>query len=81
MEPAQTIIEKLGGATAVATITGVHRTRVYGWMYPKERGGTGGTIPIKHAQKLLQYAEAEGVNITADEFFTASKPLPEKAKQ
>lgn len=78
MEPAQTIIEKLGGASAVASIVGIHRTRVYGWMYPKERGGTGGTIPIKHAQRLLQYAEGEGIAVTASDFFG---PPHSKAEQ
>ena len=68
MEPARGIIDRLGGANAIATITGVHRTRVYGWMRARELGGTGGVIPVKHAPALLAAAEAQGVHLKAEDF-------------
>lgn len=68
MEPANTIIDTLGGPTAVARIVGVHRTRVSGWKRPKEKGGTGGRIPFWHAEKLIAAAAAQGKSLSADDF-------------
>lgn len=68
MEPASTIIGKLGGDTAVAAIVGVHRTRVANWKRPKEVGGTGGMIPFKHAPALIAAANAKGIHLSADDF-------------
>lgn len=72
MEPAKTIILCLGGSTSVATIVGVHRTRVWNWMRPKEKGGTGGIIPFKHAPILIAYATTLGVDLCADDFLPPS---------
>lgn len=68
MEPANSIINKLGGDTAVAAIAGVHRTRVANWKRPKEAGGTGGSIPFKHAEVLIEAARAKGVSLSAEDF-------------
>ena len=53
MEPATTIISKLGGVAAVAELTRVHRTRVYKWMAARDTGGTGGRIPQRYQATLL----------------------------
>lgn len=74
MQPAEEIVRKLGGPTAVAKIVGVHRTRVSNWMRPREKGGTGGVIPHWHATKLLNYARDHGVAVTPNDF------LPEPAE-
>jgi len=68
MEPAASIINKLGGNTAVASIAGVHRTRVWNWTQPKKSGGTGGNIPFKYMPRLIAAAKAAGVELSADEF-------------
>ena len=68
MEPASTIIAKLGGPTAVAEIVGVHRTRVHGWMRDKGKGGTGGTIPLKHLPALMALARTRGLDIEVSDF-------------
>lgn len=73
MEPAQSIIRKLGGPNVVAEIAGVHRTRVSNWARPKESGGTGGTIPFRHVPKLIEAAHERGVEISADDFLPRSK--------
>jgi hypothetical protein len=72
MEPAQTIISKLGGDTVVAGIAGVHRTRVANWKRPKQSGGTGGVIPFKHVPALIAAAEEKGLKLDANDF------LPER---
>lgn len=73
MEPARSIIDRLGGPNKVAEITGVHRTRVSNWARQKSAGGTGGTIPFKHVPILLAAAKAEGVDLVADDFLPKSE--------
>lgn len=68
MEPAKTIIRKLGGVERVSAIAGVHRTRVYKWMRAREDGGTGGSIPFDHAPALIAEARRQGVHLSADDF-------------
>lgn len=72
MEPAQTIIQKLGGPTAVAGLVGIHRTRVSSWQRSQERGGTGGRIPQGHIPTLLQAARERGIELSADDFLPPS---------
>ncbi|MEL6467079.1 MAG: hypothetical protein AAFQ58_19125 [Pseudomonadota bacterium] len=68
MEPASTIIKKLGGAAAVAKMAGVHVTRVYMWMRSKDVGGTGGVIPLKHAPVLIEQAKQREIEINPADF-------------
>lgn len=74
LEPAKSIISKIG-IEKVSEITGKHVSRVYRWMYPKERGGTGGMIPQGEAPALLAYAKANEIDVSADDFFA----VPETA--
>jgi hypothetical protein len=75
MEPAASIIKNLGGDTVVASITGVHRTRVANWKRPKEAGGTGGAIPFRHVPALIKAANDQGIALSADDFLPNAKPL------
>lgn len=68
MEPAQSIIKKLGGPDKVADICGVHRTRVFAWKRKKVERGTGGVIPMKHIPVLLAHAASSGVDLSASDF-------------
>jgi hypothetical protein len=68
MEPASTIIKAFGGPGAVSAAAGVHRTRVWKWTQPREKGGTGGVIPHWHVRKLLEHASAKGIAITPADF-------------
>lgn len=67
MEPASSIITKLGGPTKVGREIGVHRVSVSKWMAPKP-SGTGGVIPFKHVPGLLKIAKGLGVPLSADDF-------------
>lgn len=75
MNPAQRVIEKCGGGemsrgvVVVSEITGVHSSRVHRWTYPKERGGTGGTIPSQHQQTILDGATERGIDLRPSDFF------------
>ena len=68
MEPATTIIRKLGGEATVAGIAGTALSAPYRWQHEKSRGGTGGTIPQAHHRALLDYADAHGIALKAEEF-------------
>jgi hypothetical protein len=79
MEPASTIIKKLGGAKVVADITGRAITAPYRWQYPLQKGGTGGLIPQKHHRLLLDYARRNGIALRATDFvqLDIAAPSPE----
>lgn len=73
VEPAYSIIEVLGGVRRVAEVTGRHYSRVYRWMYPDERGGTGGIIPAREQKKLLSFAQENNLDLIPSDFFDASR--------
>lgn len=58
----------------MSAITGKHVSRVYRWMYPKEKGGTGGYVPQEDAAKLLKAAPVRGVPLKPADFFEVSDP-------
>lgn len=68
MEPAKTIIKRLGGEATVSGITGTAFTAPYRWQHPKEKGGTGGLIPQRHHRALLEYAKQNEIGLRADDF-------------
>ncbi|KAB0571251.1 MULTISPECIES: hypothetical protein [Brucella] len=70
LEPARSIITKIG-ADDVAQVCGVHVSRAYRWMYAKEKGGTGGLIPIEHIRPIIAAAASRGIHLSADDFLPA----------
>jgi hypothetical protein len=68
MQPAEQIISRLGGPTAVSKLVSVHRTRVSNWKRPREKGGTGGLIPQHHHRILLDYAERHAISLSPADF-------------
>ncbi|MCV2448484.1 helix-turn-helix domain-containing protein [Paracoccus sp. DMF] len=74
MEPASSIISSLGGASEVAKILGIHRTRPWNWTRPKSLGGTGGVVPFQHVPKLISAARDAGVELSAEDFLPAQTP-------
>ncbi|RWO29612.1 MAG: hypothetical protein EOS10_22485 [Mesorhizobium sp.] len=68
LDPAKSIIAKIGIEKA-AEITGKHVSRVYRWMYSKERGGTGGLIPNDAAPALLAWAQENNIDLSPADFF------------
>jgi hypothetical protein len=71
MEPAQTIIAKLGGVNAVSKITGVHRTRVFAWKRSRATGGTDGRIPQSHIETMIAFARENGIELSLADFFAS----------
>ena len=79
LEPARTIIQRFGGPSVLAGILGVHRTRVSNWQRPRQKGGTGGLIPQGYHPTLLDFARANGIALTAEEFLPPSPSLAASA--
>ncbi len=72
--PASRVIAKLGGPEAVASILGVHVTRVFAWRRERGKSGVAGRIPTQHQQALLDHARAHDIDLRPDDFFD---PEPE----
>lgn len=82
LEPASTVLAKIGGVEIAAQITGKHVSRIYRWTYPRNKGGTGGVIPHEDATKLLKHASDHKIALTPSDFFmveATSTPPPELA--
>jgi len=76
MEPATTIIRRLGGPPVVSKITQTAYTAPYRWQSPREKGGTGGNIPQKYHRKLLAYARSRRIRLRAADFLPAKPAGP-----
>ncbi|SEE60230.1 hypothetical protein SAMN05519104_6692 [Rhizobiales bacterium GAS188] len=76
MEPASSIIEKLGGEAVIKQVTGTAYTAPYRWQHRREKGGTGGLIPQRYHRALLDYARSKGIELTAEDFLPASQEMP-----
>jgi hypothetical protein len=68
MEPASSIIEKLGGEGVVSKITRTAYTAPYRWQHPRDKGGTGGLIPQRYHPLLLDHARRHGIALKAEDF-------------
>ena len=79
MDPATAIIRKLGGEAKVAGIVGTALSAPYRWQHEKARGGTGGSIPQAHHRALLDYADAHGIALAAEESLTPCASGPSGA--
>lgn len=60
---AKKIIQLFGGINPLATAIGKDPTTIYRWTYPKEKGGTGGTIPASSMKKVLLAAKQQGLSL------------------
>jgi hypothetical protein len=73
LEPAATIIQKLGGLEPTAEAARVSVSRVCRWRKPKELGGTGGLIPSGRQQPLIDWARSKGIELEPADFFASVK--------
>jgi hypothetical protein len=69
LDPAYTIIRKLGGLSKAVEASGASESRVYRWQLPKARGGTDGRIPSKRQQKILDWAAKKKIDLEPADFF------------
>jgi hypothetical protein len=71
LDPALSIIAKLGGAANVSKALGVSYSQVRKWTWSKERGGTGGLIPQRHHLAVLDLAIRMNKPLVASDFLPA----------
>lgn len=76
LSPAEFLILRLGGVRAVARVVGRHHTRVARWARPRAKGGHDGQIPRALMPIILDFAESEGVDLTAIDLIRG-RDLPE----
>jgi hypothetical protein len=77
LQPAARVIDLCGGIDATAGIVGRDRSVVNRWLLPRERGGTGGRIPMHHAQRLLESVPV----LREEDFFCRREPAAINAAQ
>lgn len=63
LEPAYTVIERLGGKSAVAEHLKLDKSTLSRWCQPKPVG-TGGVIPQRYWQQLIEMARDKNVVLT-----------------
>jgi hypothetical protein len=66
LEPAYSLIEKLGGKSAVAEAIGLDKSALSRWCMPRP-GGTGGVVPQRHWPALMRMARAQNVSLAVRE--------------
>lgn len=66
---AERVINKLGGARAVAAMLNLSTQAVYRWMKPKDQGGTGGFIPMTRQIELMVAAKQRGLELEHADFY------------
>lgn len=76
---ASRVIDKCGGVDIVAALTGRTTGTVYKWTHAKEKGGTGGYIPVDAQNKLMASALRGEIDIGAEDFFDVTAPAAAQA--
>lgn len=66
LEPAYTVIEKLGGKASVAERLELDKSTLSRWCQPSPQG-TGGLIPQRYWPQLIEMAREQGVRLTLKE--------------
>lgn len=83
LEPANSIVNVLGGPAKVADVLKVNKSIVYRFMTPRELGGRGGTIPHWYHGDLIAYARTLGFDLVeyaaARGYAMRADPTPEDA--
>jgi hypothetical protein len=66
LEPAYTLIERLGGKSAVAGALNLDKSTLSRWCKPAP-GGTGGLIPQRYWPQLIEMGRQQGVVVAVRE--------------
>lgn len=73
LTPADVVLMRFGSKDHIANVVGKHRTTISQWWHDKP-GRKAGDIPTTAAQrKLLIYAKANGIPLTAEELILGAR--------
>lgn len=69
---AEKVLHKFGGANRLARIfkqLGIKKNRssIHRWTYPKDKGGTGGFIPVSNWPHIIMAARYDGIILTHED--------------
>lgn len=70
--PAERIIEKFGGVSELARLSGWSANSIYKWTYPKSKGGTGGLIPTDKQADVYRLSLAHSKGVAPEDFLNLS---------
>lgn len=77
---AERIIDKFGGVPALLQVLNEadpsitwNKSSIYRWLYPKEKGGTGGVIPTRAMVPLFRAARLAGIILTPEDFYPGKR--------
>lgn len=70
LEPAYSVVERLGGKTVVSDRLKLNKSTLSRWCQ-RVPYGTGGVIPYRHWPTLLQMAREGGVELTVEALIPA----------
>lgn len=77
------VIKKFGNARRLADLMGCDPSRIYRWMHPRDKGGTGGLIPSSAMGEVLACARLAGIILSPAELypkpFEAAELSPDEA--
>lgn len=68
------VIQKCGGVSNTARLAGRAVPSVHKWRHPKDKGGTGGLIPVEAQVSLMDAAQRGEVSLTPEDFFDTPAP-------
>ena len=73
-DPAELVLDPMGGLTALARELGKDVSTVFRWRLPKSKGGADGRVPSKNFFPIWCFLVEKGEPITLEELvFTASE--------
>ena len=72
LAPARIVVQKIGSVQLTAQAAGVDESRVRRWMMPREKGGTGGLVPTRNQQRLLEWAKQHNRPLRPADFFVVT---------
>ena len=68
-QPAYDVVTMLGGVTKTAEICKTYPSTVSRWLQPTSKKGSGGKIPLKYWQPILDYAKKHNIKIGLETLF------------
>lgn len=70
LDPAYKIILMIGGYRPTARMLGISPSAVLRWTLPTHLQGSGGAIPQKHWQSIINYAKRNNLKISLHDLST-----------
>jgi len=67
VSPAKMVIDAFGDIKKLSEATGIDKTAIYRWTYPKDKHGSNGRIPSSQQSKILKAAKSLGIKLKPEQ--------------